>query len=55
MTALRYRGSYNATKFALEAMTDTLRLELRDTDIKAILIEPGPIKTDFRKNAIYSV
>lgn len=52
MTALRYRGSYNATKFALEAMTDTLRLELRGTDIKAILIEPGPIKTDFRKNAI---
>ena len=52
MTALRYRGSYNATKFALEAMTDTLRLELRGTDIKPILIEPGPIKTDFRKNAI---
>ena len=52
MTALRYRGSYNATKFALEAMTDTLRLELRGTNIKPILIEPGPIKTDFRKNAI---
>lgn len=52
MTALRYRGSYNATKFALEAMTDTLRLELRDTNIKVVLIEPGPIKTDFRKNAI---
>lgn len=52
MTALRYRGAYNATKFALEGMTDTLRLELRHTDIQAILIEPGPIKTDFRKNAI---
>ncbi len=52
MTALRYRGAYNATKFALEGMTDTLRLELRYTDIQAILIEPGPIKTDFRKNAI---
>ena len=52
MTALRYRGSYNATKFALEALTDTLRLELRDTNIKVVLIEPGPIKTDFRKNAI---
>lgn len=52
MTALRYRGAYNATKFALEGMTDTLRLELRDTDIKVVLIEPGPIKTDFRKNAI---
>lgn len=52
MTALRYRGAYNATKFALEGMTDTLRLELRNTDIKVVLIEPGPIKTDFRKNAI---
>lgn len=52
MTALRYRGAYNATKFALEGMTDTLRLELRDTNIKVVLIEPGPIKTDFRKNAI---
>jgi len=31
MTALRYRGAYNATKFALEGMTDTLRLELRYT------------------------
>ena len=52
MTALRYRGAYNATKFALEGMTDTLRLELRSTNIKIILIEPGPIKTNFRKNAI---
>lgn len=52
LTAMRYRGAYNATKFALEGMTDTLRLELRDTNIHAILIEPGPIKTDFRKNAI---
>lgn len=52
MTALRYRGAYNATKFALEGMTDTLRLELRSTNIKVILIEPGPIKTNFRKNAI---
>ena len=52
MTALRYRGAYNATKFALEGMTDTLRLELRNTDIKIVLIEPGPIKTDFRKNAV---
>ena len=50
--AMRYRGSYNSTKFALEGMTDTLRLELRGTGIHAILIEPGPIKTDFRKNAI---
>ncbi len=50
--AMRYRGAYNSTKFALEGMTDTLRLELNGTGIRTILIEPGPIRTDFRKNAI---
>ncbi|WP_069301178.1 SDR family NAD(P)-dependent oxidoreductase [Neptunicoccus sediminis] len=52
LAAMRYRGAYNATKFALEGMTDTLRLELRGSGIHTILIEPGPIRTDFRKNAI---
>ncbi len=52
LVAYRWRGAYNATKFALEGLSDTLRLELRDTGIKVILIEPGPIATDFRKNAI---
>jgi NAD(P)-dependent dehydrogenase (short-subunit alcohol dehydrogenase family) len=47
-----WRGAYNATKFALEGLTDTLRIEMRDTDIKIILIEPGPITTKFRINAI---
>jgi NAD(P)-dependent dehydrogenase (short-subunit alcohol dehydrogenase family) len=49
--ALRYRGAYNATKFALEGLTDTLRLELYDTGIKVILIEPGPIRTKIRQNS----
>lgn len=48
---LPYRGAYNATKFALEALTDTLRMELRDTNISVSLIEPGPITSHFRKNA----
>lgn len=52
LVAYRWRGAYNATKFALEGLSDTLRLELRDTGIKVILIEPGPIATDFRKNAV---
>ncbi|MGB7244897.1 MAG: SDR family oxidoreductase [Sulfitobacter sp.] len=47
-----WRGAYNATKFALEGLTDTLRIEMRDTDIHVILIEPGPITTKFRINAI---
>jgi len=52
LTALGWRGAYCATKFALEAMTDTLRLELRDTPIHVILIEPGPITTNIRVNSI---
>ena len=50
--AMKYRGAYNASKFALEGWTDTLRLELMDTNIKIALIEPGPIETQFRHNAL---
>ncbi|HEU5338532.1 MAG TPA: SDR family NAD(P)-dependent oxidoreductase [Sulfuricaulis sp.] len=46
-----YRGAYNATKFALEALSDTMRLELRGTNIHVSLIEPGPIESRFRANA----
>ncbi len=49
--AMRYRGAYNASKYALEGLVDTLRLELFDTNIKLCLIEPGPITSNFRNNA----
>lgn len=49
--AMAYRGAYNASKFALEGLVDTLRLELYGTNIHLSLIEPGPISSDFRKNA----
>lgn len=49
--AMTYRGAYNASKFALEGLADTLRLELYSTNIHISLIEPGPILSDFRKNA----
>jgi short-subunit dehydrogenase len=49
--AMKYRGAYNASKFALEGLVDTLRLELQDTNIQLCLIEPGPITSEFRKNA----
>ncbi len=51
IVCLAYRGAYNATKFALEALSDTLRLELRDTNIYISIIEPGPIESRFRANA----
>ncbi len=47
-----YRGAYNASKFALEGYTDTLRLELSNTPIQVVLIEPGPIESQFRMNAL---
>ncbi len=50
--SIRYRGAYNASKYALEGLSDTLRLELKGENIFVSLIEPGPIKSDFRKNAL---
>ncbi len=49
--AMRFRGAYNASKFALEGLADTLRLELHGSGIDVVLIEPGPIESRFRKNA----
>lgn len=52
LVGLKWRGAYVATKFALEGLTDVLRVEMADTPIKIILIEPGPITSEIRKNAI---
>jgi len=52
LVCLPFRGAYNASKYALEALTETLRLELRGTDIHACLVEPGPIASRFRENAM---
>lgn len=49
--AMPYRGAYNCSKFALEGLTDTLRLELRSSGIQVSLVEPGPIVSRFRENA----
>ena len=50
--AMRWRGAYNSTKFAVEGLSDTLRLEMTGTGIEVILIEPGPIGTNIRENSI---
>ncbi|MBK1864915.1 SDR family oxidoreductase [Taklimakanibacter albus] len=52
LTAMKWRGAYCATKFAIEAMSDTLRLELQGTNIHVSLIEPGPIATRFVEHAM---
>jgi len=52
LVSLPYRGAYNASKYAIEGLTDTLRLELKDTKIYPILLNTGPIESNFRKTAI---
>jgi short-subunit dehydrogenase len=46
-----FNGAYSATKFALEAMNDALRVELRPFGIHVIALQPGPVATDFRRAA----
>lgn len=53
--ALPFRGAYNASKYATEGLADTLRLELRGTGIYVSLIEPGPVESRFRANALQSL
>ena len=50
--SLKFRGAYVASKFALEGLTDTLRLELHGTGVHVCLIEPGPILSEFRNNSL---
>jgi len=50
--AMPFRGAYNASKYAIEGLSDTLRLELKGTNIFISLIEPGPIISQFRANAV---
>jgi NAD(P)-dependent dehydrogenase (short-subunit alcohol dehydrogenase family) len=49
---LKWRGAYVATKHALEGITDVLRLEMADTGVRVILIEPGPVTSLIRENSI---
>lgn len=49
-----YRGAYTASKYAVEALSDAMRQELRGTNIHVSLIEPGPIRTEFNSRALKS-
>ncbi len=50
--SMPWRGAYNASKYALEGICDTLRLELHGSGVHVSMIEPGPILTRFRHNAL---
>ena len=55
LISLPYRGAYNASKYAIEGFADTLRLELDASNIHVSLIEPGPVESQFRQNALASL
>jgi len=52
LVSLPLRGAYNASKYAVEGLTDTLRLELKGTNIYPVLLNTGPITSNFRKTAM---
>ncbi|MBL8895080.1 MAG: SDR family oxidoreductase [Rhizobiales bacterium] len=52
IVALKWRGAYNASKFAIEALSDTMRLELKPFNIDVVIIEPGPIASKFVVHAL---
>ena len=52
LVPMKWRGAYAATKFALEGLSDVLRLEMAETGIRVILLEPGPITSRIRVNSI---
>jgi len=52
LISLKYRGAYNASKYAIEGLTDTLRLELEGSNIFVSLLNTGPITSHFRQNAL---
>jgi len=52
LVALPFRGAYNASKYAVEGLTDTLRLELAGSGIYPVLLNTGPITSRFRETAV---
>lgn len=52
LVALRFRGAYNASKYAIEGLCDTLRLELKSSGVYVVTLNTGPIRSKFRDNAI---
>jgi NAD(P)-dependent dehydrogenase (short-subunit alcohol dehydrogenase family) len=55
LVPFRWRGAYNASKFALEGLTVTMMMELRGSGIEVSLIEPGPIRSEFMANCLKAV
>jgi NAD(P)-dependent dehydrogenase (short-subunit alcohol dehydrogenase family) len=52
LVSMPWRGAYSASKAALEAFTDTLRMELHDSGLHVVTINPGAVQTRFRESAL---
>lgn len=47
---LPYQGLYSASKFAIEGYSESLRMELQNTGVKLVVVNPGDFKTEFTGN-----
>jgi NAD(P)-dependent dehydrogenase (short-subunit alcohol dehydrogenase family) len=52
LVALKWRGAYSASKFAIEALSDTMRMELEGSGVRISVIEPGPIRSRFQEHGL---
>ncbi|APC96298.1 SDR family NAD(P)-dependent oxidoreductase [Francisella frigiditurris] len=55
LISLKYRGAYNASKYAVEGLADTMRLELKGSNIFMSTLNTGPITSKFRENSLKTV
>jgi short-subunit dehydrogenase len=55
LISMKYRGAYNASKYAIEGLADTMRLELEGSNIYMSLLNTGPITSKFRENSIKTI
>ncbi|ASG67454.1 short-chain dehydrogenase/reductase [Francisella halioticida] len=55
LVSMKYRGAYNASKYAIEGLTDTMRLELQGSNIFMTSLNTGPITSKFRENSIKTI
>lgn len=55
LVSMKYRGAYNASKYAVEGITDTMRLELKGSNIFMTCLNTGPIASKFRENVMKTV
>ncbi|MCP4005576.1 MAG: SDR family oxidoreductase [bacterium] len=54
LVTIPFQGFYSASKYALESMSDALRMELRSFGIRVTLLEPGDFKTGFTDSRVFS-